>query len=119
MGYDPSKSWFDSSTTCDEALALYSSKPKSDIWSIGMILLEMVLGIEFLSESRAKLWNTLRKVMSWIHARGSAVERIVQEAEAIEQWKVCLLVALVQSSRYFICLFFNLILFLNRVCNLN
>jgi TBC domain-containing protein kinase-like protein len=46
--------------------------------------------MEFLSESRSKLWNTLRKVMSWIHARGSAVERIVAEAEATEQWKVIL-----------------------------
>ena len=88
LGYDPSKSWLDSSSTCHEALFLYSSKPKSDIWSLGMILLEMALGVEFLSESRAKLWNTLRKVMSWIYARGSAVERIVQEVEAIEQWKV-------------------------------
>ncbi|XP_046442794.1 TBC domain-containing protein kinase-like protein [Daphnia pulex] len=87
LGYDPSKSWFDKSTVCDETLTLYSSKPKSDIWSLGMILLEMALGMEFLSESRSKLWNTLRKVMSWIHARGSAVERIVAEAEATEQWK--------------------------------
>jgi hypothetical protein len=28
------------------------------------------------------------QVMSWVHAKGSAVERIVQEFEAIEQWKV-------------------------------
>ena len=41
LGYDPSKSWFDKSTVCDETLTLYSSKPKSDIWSLGMILLEM------------------------------------------------------------------------------
>lgn len=88
LGYDSSKSWFDNSTTCNEALALLSSKPKSDIWSLGMILLEMALGIELLSESRTKLCNTLRKVMSWIHASGSAVERIVQEIEVMEQWKV-------------------------------
>lgn len=48
----------------------------------------MVLGVELLSESRTKLCNTLRKVMSWIHAKGSAAERIVQEAEAVDQWKV-------------------------------
>lgn len=48
----------------------------------------MALGLEILSENRAKLCNTLRKVMSWIHAKGSAVERIVLEAEAVEQWKV-------------------------------
>ena len=53
-----------------------------------MILLEMVLGMELLSESRTKLCNTLRKVMSWVHAQGSAVDRIVQEAEAMDQWKV-------------------------------
>ena len=47
--------------------------------------------MEFLNESRSKLCNTLRKVMSWIHARGSAVERIVAEAEATEQWKVLFL----------------------------
>lgn len=88
FGYEPSKSWLDSSTNCDESLALYSSKPKSDIWSVGMILLEMAIGVEILNESRAKLCNTLRKVMSWIHAKGSAVERIVQDAEAVEQWKV-------------------------------
>ncbi|EFX79257.1 hypothetical protein DAPPUDRAFT_128574 [Daphnia pulex] len=41
LGYDPSKSWLDKSTVCDETLTLYSSKPKSDIWSLGMILLEM------------------------------------------------------------------------------
>lgn len=41
LGYDPSKSWFDNSTASDETLILYSSKPKSDIWSLGMILLEM------------------------------------------------------------------------------
>lgn len=51
--------------------------------------------MEFLSESRSKLWNTLRKVMSWIHARGSAVERIVAEAEATEQWKVILSYSLI------------------------
>lgn len=88
IGYDPSKSWFDNSTTCDEALTLYSSKPKSDVWSLGMVLLEMALGVEILSESRAKLCNTFRKVMSWIYAKGSAVERIVQEAEAMDEWKV-------------------------------
>ena len=53
-----------------------------------MILLEMVVGTELLTESRTKLAVTLRKVMSWIHAKGSAAERIIQEAEVMDQWKV-------------------------------
>lgn len=71
-----------------EELSLLSSKQKSDIWSVGMILLEMALGMELLGDSRTKLSSTLRKVMSWVHAQGSAVDRIVQDAEALEQWKV-------------------------------
>jgi len=72
----------------EDGLALYSSKSKADIWSVGMILLEMVVGTELLTESRTKLAVTLRKVMSWIHAKGSAAERIIQEAEVMDQWKV-------------------------------
>lgn len=72
----------------EDGLALYSSKSKSDIWSVGMMLLEMVVGTELLTESRTKLAVTLRKVMSWIHAKGSAAERIIQEAEVTDQWKV-------------------------------
>ena len=53
-----------------------------------MMLLEMVVGTELLTESRTKLAVTLRKVMSWIHAKGSAAERIIQEAEVTDQWKV-------------------------------
>ena len=72
----------------EDGLALYTSKSKSDIWSVGMLLLEMAVGTELLTESRTKLAVTLRKVMSWIHAKGSAVERIIQEAEVVDQWKV-------------------------------
>ena len=93
LGFDKASVPFDNSVMNDDdqaaGLTLFSSKPKSDIWSVGMILLEMVTGVEFLSESRTKVCNTLRKVMSWIHAKGSAVERILQEGDnAIEQWKV-------------------------------
>ena len=49
----------------------------------------MALGMEILSESRTKLCSTLRKVMSWVHAEGCAVERIVQDLDAVDQWKVC------------------------------
>ena len=81
----------DTSIITDEELALYTSKCKSDIWSAGIILLEMALGMEILSESRTKLCSTLRKVMSWVHAEGCAVERIVQDLDAVDQWKVCCL----------------------------
>ena len=63
VGYQPAISWFENPLlNSDEGLALFSSKAKSDIWSIGFILLEMALGIELLSEARAKLCHTLRKV---------------------------------------------------------
>ena len=87
LGYSPT-SWYDSYMLSEDGLALHSSKSKSDIWSIGMILLEMAVGTELLTESRTKLAVTLRKVMSWIHAKGSAAERIIQEAEVMDQWKV-------------------------------
>ena len=87
LGFNPS-SWFDSYMISEDGLALCSSKSKSDIWSVGMILLEMAIGMELLIESRTKLCITLRKVMSWIHAKGSAVDRIIQDAGAVEQWKV-------------------------------
>lgn len=79
--------WTDCSVGIEE-LTVLSSKQKSDIWSVGLILLEMALGMELLGESRTKISSTIRKVMSWVHAKGSAVDRIVQDAEAVEQWKV-------------------------------
>ena len=78
----------DGATVGDEELALRASQPKSDVWSTGLLLLELALGVELLSEARTKLCTTLRRVMSWIHAERSAVQRIVHDADAVERWKV-------------------------------
>ena len=87
MGFG-SGSQLDSSIVDNDELALLSSKSKSDIWSFGIMLLEMAIGAEILPQSRTKLCSTLRKVLSWIYVQGSAVERIVQEADTVVQWKV-------------------------------
>lgn len=78
----------DTSVVSDDELALYSSKSKSDIWSFGIVLLEMALGMEILPETRNTLSSTLRKVVGWIHAKASAAEQIVQDIGAVDLWKV-------------------------------
>ena len=78
----------DTSVVSDDELALYSSKSKSDIWSFGIVLLEMALAMEIFPEARNTLSSTLRRVVGWINAEASAAKQIVQDVGAVDLWKV-------------------------------
>ncbi|KAJ9583280.1 hypothetical protein L9F63_022376, partial [Diploptera punctata] len=59
------------------------SGPKVDVWSLGLIVLELTLGKSLWSE--LKLAQIMRKVLSLLHIKVSVVERLARELGCWEQ----------------------------------
>lgn len=62
------------------------SGPKVDIWSLGMVLAEISLGISLWSS--LKLGQCIRKVLSLIHCNTSVLERIAREHNCYEKYQI-------------------------------
>lgn len=66
-------------------LKVGQSGPKVDIWSLGMILVDILLGCCLWSE--LKLGQCLRKVLSLLHCDGSVFERLAREADKMDVYQ--------------------------------
>jgi serine/threonine protein kinase len=62
------------------------SGPKVDVWSLGMIILELALGKELWSD--LKLTQCMRKVLSLLHIKVSVLERLAREHGCWERCQV-------------------------------
>lgn len=63
------------------------SNDKVDIWSLGMILVELCLNTRLWSN--LKLGQRIRKVISLIQCNSSVFEKIAREHNALETYQVC------------------------------
>lgn len=63
------------------------SNNKVDIWSLGMILVELSLNTRLWST--LKLGQRIRKVISLIQSNNSIFEKICREHNALEIYQVC------------------------------
>ncbi|XP_075234514.1 TBC domain-containing protein kinase-like protein isoform X2 [Lycorma delicatula] len=61
------------------------SGPKVDIWSLGIILAEKLLGCSLWNE--LKLGQCLRKVLSLLHCDGNVFERLARETDKIDVYQ--------------------------------
>ncbi|XP_044727731.1 TBC domain-containing protein kinase-like protein, partial [Chrysoperla carnea] len=59
--------------------------PKPDLWSVGIILAELALGITFWTN--LKLKQLLRKILSLLEGNGSTFERIAREHNCLEKYQ--------------------------------
>jgi len=59
------------------------SGPKVDVWSLGMIIMELALGKQLWSD--LKLTQCMRKVLSLLHIKVSVMERLAREHGCWEQ----------------------------------
>jgi TBC domain-containing protein kinase-like protein len=62
------------------------SGSKVDVWSLGMIILELALGKQLWSD--LKLAQCMRKVLSLLHIKVSVLERLAREHNCWEQCQV-------------------------------
>lgn len=90
------------------------SGPKVDVWSLGIILAELALGIGQLWPE-LKLAQLMRKVLSLVHCNSdtSVFMRIAREHSCMDKYEVCILL-IVFPSIMFLC-FLDMLLFYDNL----